>query len=705
MADKNSDVLNSLYNEDGTVKAPYADTNDTGKFATSISTETAGVGQDDINSNLGGGSNAASNMNYSWDNKAAERAEMDYKSDVLNAKNQALTNRQQIESQGGLYQEQIDMQKYSQNQTNEKTGWTGGYILDTERQMNYLKEGIKAQMYGQMELQKYGYDTSLAAARLAYDTNKYDLALQYYQQAIQNAVTEAAQTGIYKSPEVREHLDNYKIATDILNGDAEGDKEQAARLVESIHSWFKDQGISPAGIKTLERIQIESSLEKDRLAQIQSMYEIYNIDATKGYQIDIDSFGKLDENGNLIISKNDQGEMTPEIINFNQMSAEEIKTYIFSGTDGTLNETAKQQYWSRLDSLAYKTETDLKSWCISNGYYDKDGNKITDISDVDLANNYLKSSSIIDAIEKEISRFGDDAETILQLFNDWECEIVLPDGVTKKTLKLTKYNGESTADSKTALQKLEQGTTLSSEDINAILNDNIDDTSILKLVEELGSAEYSEGWLKQWAQWDAAEGNEFWSDMLNLTGFNAAENLVQDVGGAVTDLLNDLFGFNGVSFGQNSTYEDLENAINNAKNKAGLSYDTVVKLVEKLDSLSQETRDNMSDKDKKKIEALRNYINGIKAAEDTLNTLKKNASQATTIWNGFNYYDNCREDIVNTWTEYGKRVADAWEETPIMGAVEAVIGAVVGAGETVVNAVKGGLATVIGGIGWLLGFK
>ena len=197
--------------ENGNILEQYRDTQ-TDKYSTQPITTT-----EPAKSNTGSGLDEATDLfNYSWETKAEDRAKADYKAAVLESKTNYLTNRQEIESQGQTFQQQIDMQKYSQNQSNEKAGWTGGYILDTERQMSYLKQGIQSQMYGAMELQKYGYDTSLAAARLAYDTNKYDLALEYYNTALSRAVSEAEITGYYVSPEVTEHLNQYSIASKLV---------------------------------------------------------------------------------------------------------------------------------------------------------------------------------------------------------------------------------------------------------------------------------------------------------------------------------------------------------------------------------------------------------------------------------------------------------------------------------------------------------
>lgn len=411
MDDKENNVLNSLYNEDGTIKAPYADPNDSGKFATSVSTETVGVGQDDINSFLGGGTEAADGVQYKWDKQGAERAELNYKKNLLETKANYLTNRQEIESQGQAAQQQTDMQKYSENQSIDKVGWTGGYVLDTERQMSYLKTSIQAQMYGQMELQKYGYDTSLAAARLAYDTDRYDLALQYYQQAIQNAVTESSQTGLYIAPEVREHANNYKIASDILNDPnaTEEEKENAARVVTNVTNWYKEYGISPAGVKTMAKLTADAEIALNNQAQIKSMYEMYAIDTQNNYSIDIDSFGKVGADGKIITSKDENGVITPEIINFNNMNANDLLAY------AATHDVAKQQVYGYFEN---KVEQDI------NNYLETvkkvEGESTTYDVQADTLKQYL-----IDRGLKDITSIYTEAknsEGYKTLLNDWNFE-------------------------------------------------------------------------------------------------------------------------------------------------------------------------------------------------------------------------------------------------------------------------------------------
>lgn len=430
----NPNDINQTYqttNTDGSILDEYrvSDAN-TNRYANTPNTTT-----ESKDSATGSGLTAAENTQYSWDTKASERANITYQADVLEAKQNMLENRQSLETQGQQYQEQLDMQKYSQNQSNEKAGWTGGYILDTERQMSYLKQTIQSQMYGQMELQKYGYNTSLAAARLAYDTNKYDLALEYYNTALSRAVSEAEITGYYVSPETSEMLDQYSMASRTLNDETatEEEKLRADKILASVYEWFEANGISKQGVETYSHL-VEERTHKMSLDQL---YEYQN-DAKN--QISTDTFVKLDDNGNKIY-----GETGVETIDFSKMDATAIKEYI-TNPDGTINEAKRDQYYSRLDSLSYEMENNFATWCKSQGYTDEEGN--TNITDYKEAfAEYIQDTDLADKLNKELSRFSEkDKDFIENLAESWDCDIELPDG-TELTLKLVK-SGTSTSGEK-----------------------------------------------------------------------------------------------------------------------------------------------------------------------------------------------------------------------------------------------------------------
>lgn len=317
--------------DDGLILDDYAMQNESGKVIdntkysnkpnTSINPDKSNTGSGLSSATITNSDGTKESLDYSWDTKASERANLDYKSAVLESKSNYLTNRQELESQGQQLQQQVDMQQYSQNQSNEKAGWTGGYVLDTERQMAYLKQTIQSQMYGQMELQKYGYDTSLAAARLAYDTNKYDLALEYYNTALSRAVSEAEITGYYISPEVSEMLNQYSIASQALNNGENTERNE--QIIKSVYDWFEANGISKQGVETMVHQEFILSL-KEAAINVANFKENSVV-----YQQDLDSFGKIDENGNLTYT---DGYNSVEFIHFNELSNEEILKYASQGS-------------------------------------------------------------------------------------------------------------------------------------------------------------------------------------------------------------------------------------------------------------------------------------------------------------------------------------------------------------------------------------
>lgn len=416
--DVNSTYQTTTVNDTGdtVIKDAYANKDKSG-YASTPNTTT-----DAVDSKTGSGLKAAEGTNYSWETKAEERAKLDYESSVLETKSNMLQNRQDLESKGQQFQDQFAMQQYKQNQSIDKVGWTGGYVLDSERQVNYLKQTIQAQMYGQMELQKYGYDTSLAAARLAYDTNRYDLALEYYNTALSRAVSEAEITGYYVSPETNEMLDQYSIASQTLNDPnaKEEDRLRADKILASVYNWFEGHGISKQGVETYNHI----IQERTHKMSVEQTLDYIN-KANK--QIDSNTFTKLDANGNPIMGKDGT---TMETINFNTVSKEDLLDYIGS------SDIAKQQYYGYLDTkITGETETQFKTWLISKGLMDKqEDGSYTPKSNTDYSSHlyqFLKSSDIYQSLMDSFKDISDEkAKNLQDIYENWDFEIALPDGTS-----------------------------------------------------------------------------------------------------------------------------------------------------------------------------------------------------------------------------------------------------------------------------------
>lgn len=346
-------------------------------------------------SNTGSGIAAAMGQDYSWDVKGKEKAANQFSQDVLAAKQEALTNRQTIEQNAGQYQKQVDLKKYSDNQSAQSAGWTGGQVLDQNRQMEYLKQSIQAQMYGAMELQKYGYDTALAAARLSYDMNQQEFAHQYYQDAINNALTESNVTGVYFSPEVKDMLSQMSIAEQKLKENP--DDAEAKQVQTKIKEWFSENKISEAGIKSATLILEERSLAIQQATELWTQYTAA-LESAKS-DLGTTEFIKLDSNGNPIYSNG-----VVQTGDWNTMTAKDKLDYINS------NPVAKETYKGYIETLGYKMLAGFKtfvgdkqpsqalwnSWIKSNS--DLIVQELKDISDENLKKEIIESIECSDII-------------------------------------------------------------------------------------------------------------------------------------------------------------------------------------------------------------------------------------------------------------------------------------------------------------------
>jgi hypothetical protein len=334
--------------------------------------------------NTASGAEAALGTQFSWDQKATGVADTKFQMEANQAKSDALAQRQTLEQNAANYQTQADMMKYSSNQSAQSAGWTGGYVLDQNRQMEYLKSSIQAQMYGAMELQKYGYDTALTAARLSYDLNQQEFAHQYYMDAVNASLQEASTTGVYISPEVKDMLAQYNTAQGELKADPTNEK--ATKVSNAVKDWFSQQGItnmSEPGIKTLSAIQYEIDLAYNEMMNAYTQYyevldRIAAADSVAAQKLaeNANAFIKyeVDENGN-VVEKYNPTTGKYEIGDFSSMSAEEIKKMAES------NDKSKQQVISYVDSTFQEI---INNYVSSVQLKDASGNTVYNIKAEEL---------------------------------------------------------------------------------------------------------------------------------------------------------------------------------------------------------------------------------------------------------------------------------------------------------------------------------
>lgn len=728
MSTQNTNVTanTELFKEDGSISNDFANPNDSSQFATSPNTTTEAsksntgsglqapeVNKYDSSGNLvlnDAGKPVTEKLQYSWESKADERANLDYQSNILETKANMLENRQQLESQGQQLQDQAAMEQYNRNQSAEKVGWTGGYILDSERQMNYLKQSIQSQMYGQMELQKYGYDTSLAAARLAYDTNRYDLALEYYNTALSRAVTEAEITGYYVSPEASEMLDQYHIASKALNENPED--AQAQSVLKAIYDWFEGHGISKNGVETYSHL-VE---ERTHKMAIDQLYEYQNAAQN---QININEFVKLDGNGNKIYT--DTG---VEIVNFDKMSTDELFAYTKT------SKAARDQYYSRLDTIVYDIETSFTNTCITNGHIDTDekGN-ITNVNKEnfsEILRNYLATDGT-NLLQKELDKFEDaNPEEVNELLSNWSCDIKLPDGstvplslipATKTDTGITIGDITVNKDGTTKFNyegyyvKGENNTTYIKDcknlnTLTAVIQNNPEMAKVLELLELDPRSESYSNAISDWINGlqavatvgvgavGAVAGGVVGSlagpvgTIVGAAAIGAIGAVVGDVAGAavagVWDIIDDLFVQPATSQHYKQQVDFLSSTISSIENYIGESNMAILREAsDKYNSLSDRDKALLTDSEKEQLK----YANSLVSSLDNYKqALSYAEARDSNIW------QDPWEYIGDNWVA---DMTDIWDDGYQFGDVaQTVVTGVVDVAETAV-------AAVVGGVQWL----
>lgn len=682
---------------DGVILDQYRDQNNQEQYATKPNTTT-----ESKDSSTGSGLEAALGTDYSWNTKAEERAGLDYESAVLESKQNYLTNRQELESQGQQMQEQVTMQKYSQNQSNEKAGWTGGYVLDTERQMAYLKQTIQSQMYGQMELQKYGYDTSLAAARLAYDTNKYDLALEYYNTALSRAVSEAEITGYYVSPETSEMLNEYSIAARIMNDETatEEDKQRADKVLASVYEWFEANGVSKQGVETYSHL-VE---ERTHKMSIDKLYEYQN---EAQNQLSTDTFVKLDANGNKTYT--DTG---VETVDFSKMSTQEILEYTKT------SEAAKDQYLSRLDSIAYEMENSFKTWCAGQSDLIKEDGSLDTTKDyISAFKNYIENSDFTDKVANEIKRLlpegsGEDLKTgVENLIGGWSVDIELPNGeikqlkayVDKGSVEFNPINLLETGTKSMTIEK-EDGTT-ETIDINYLKDANnitdlmqgLNTDEVKPVLDMMLTVDFSseKAFAESFANWQQYAKLADGSNIPYVSSFLNMVNSVTDMTSIsyITELISDQAQANKYK-NQANLLTGMKQGFNDILGEANMQL--ITDAANRYNNLSEKDKANMMETKTKEDGTTEKVPNAELAA---LQNSAKIIAQLNTMDSAIKYAENHDSGIFSDSWDYiadsWKTTAENWNDGYQFGDVSrTAMNAIENVGTTITSA-------VVGGVKWL----
>ena len=153
-------------------------------------------------------------------------------------------------------------QGYDYDKAEAGSYWVAGAINDNNTQMSFLQTLINEEMYDEMDLQKYYYDTNLATAR-AYAAQKgKETAYGFYRAAQERALAEGELTGWYMPAEGRYLLGQYTVAQNTLeNPDATPEEiSKANRVAKAAESWFSANQITTRGIKCLAMMNYEENV-------------------------------------------------------------------------------------------------------------------------------------------------------------------------------------------------------------------------------------------------------------------------------------------------------------------------------------------------------------------------------------------------------------------------------------------------------------
>ena len=201
-----------------------------------------------------------SNVTYNNIQEAEYQSNMDLSQNMINdAVHVAYQN--QININTGKAMNNFLTNKYDYNKNEAGTYWVAGAINDNNTQMSFLQTLINEEMYDEMDLHKYYYDTNLATARAYAAQKNKEVAHGFYRAAQEKALTEAELTGWYMPAEGQYLLNQYNIAQEVLaNEDSTVEQlAKANRVSKTAEEWFAANQITTRGIKCLSMMQYEES--------------------------------------------------------------------------------------------------------------------------------------------------------------------------------------------------------------------------------------------------------------------------------------------------------------------------------------------------------------------------------------------------------------------------------------------------------------
>ena len=220
-------------------------------------------------------------QDYSWNKLAGEMAQLNYDQEAAQYRAESIAAKQELDAAASSAWNNYFAAEYSARQTQEKMGWSGGQEKASDLQVMFLQAETAANMYTQDEMQRYGVESKLSIARMYAEANQRTLALEYYQDAIDNAISEANITGYYVPPEASEMFTQEAVANDIIKDPASTPEAvaRAKNVITNCQAYYKNLGFERGtrkdangkvvtewfGIKTLALLTHEETVRNNKV--------------------------------------------------------------------------------------------------------------------------------------------------------------------------------------------------------------------------------------------------------------------------------------------------------------------------------------------------------------------------------------------------------------------------------------------------------
>ena len=220
-------------------------------------------------------------QDYSWNKLATEMAQLSYDQEASQYRAESIAAKQELDAAASSAWNNYFAAEYSARQTQEKMGWSGGQEKASDLQVMFLQAETAANMYTQDEMQRYGVESKLSIARMYAEANQRALALEYYQNEVDKAISEANVTGYYVPPEASEMFTQEALAKDIINNPASTQEEvaRAKNVISNCQAYYKNLGFERGtrkdtngkvvtewfGIKTLSLLTHEETVRNNKV--------------------------------------------------------------------------------------------------------------------------------------------------------------------------------------------------------------------------------------------------------------------------------------------------------------------------------------------------------------------------------------------------------------------------------------------------------